>query len=238
VGTESVATAHAVVGRAEWLAARRDLLAKEKEFTRLRDELSRLRRELPWERVEQEYVFDGPTGTVTLGELFAGRRQLVVYHFMFGPDDDWTEACKHCSFWADSFDANVVHLAARDVTLVAVSRAQSDKIARYRERMGWSFTWVSSGGSDFNYDFGASFRDEEHEQPVYNFGTTVPGRGDREGVSVFFRDDDGTVYRTYSTYARGIDVLNATYNYLDLVPLGRGEDGQPNQYWVRRHDEY
>ena len=156
---------------------------------------------------------------------------------MFSPDDDWNGACKHCSFWADSFDANVVHLAARDVTLVAVSRAQLEKIERYRARMGWSFRWVSSYASDFNYDFGVSFREDERDRPVYNFGTLAPGMSDREGVSVFTTDAAGAIYRTYSTYARGIDLLNAAYNYLDLVPLGRGEDGQP-QYWVRRHDEY
>ena len=227
-----------VVDHDEWLAAREALLAREKEFNRRRDELSQARRELPWERVSKEYVFASPHGQVTLPELFAGRPQLVVYHFMFDPADPWDEACKHCSFWADSFNPNAVHLAARDVTLVAVSRAQIEKIERYRERMGWTFIWVSSYDSDFNHDFGVSFRDDEVDKPVYNFGTLVPGRRDREGVSVFFKAENGEVYRTYSTYARGIDLLSTAYNYLDLVPLGRGEEGQPNQFWVRRHDEY
>ena len=229
---------HRVVDHEEWLRERRELLAEEKEFTRHRDELSRRRRELPWERVEKDYVFAGRDGPETLADLFAGRRQLVVYHFMFNPDDDWAEACKHCSFWADNFNPNVVHLAARDVSFVAVSRAQLEKIERYRARMGWTFKWLSSHDSDFNYDFGVSFHENEHEQPVYNFGTIAPGLPDREGVSVFYKDDDGAIYRTYSTFARGIDVLNTAYNYLDLVPLGRGEEGMSNQYWVRRHDEY
>jgi predicted dithiol-disulfide oxidoreductase (DUF899 family) len=227
-----------VVGHDEWIAARKDLLAKEKEFTRLRDELSRARRHLPWERVEKEYVFAGPDGDETLSELFAGRGQLVVYHFMFNPDDEWKEACLHCSFWADNFNPIIVHLNARDVTMVAVSRAQLDKIDRYRARMGWSFKWLSSHGSDFNYDFGVSFNPGDYEAPVFNFDTLSPGRGDREGVSVFSKDPSGQIFRTYSTYGRGIDLLNTAYNYLDLVPNGRGEEGQSPQYWVRRHDEY
>ena len=227
-----------VVGSREWIAARKDLLAKEKAFTRLRDELSRERRELPWQRVEKEYVFVGPDGDQTLAELFEGRSQLVVYHFMFGPDDEWDEACLHCSFWADNFDPIIVHLHARDVTMVAVSRAQIDKINRYRARMGWSFKWLSSHDNDFNYDFGVSFAEDDFEKPVFNFDTLPPGRGDREGVSVFSKDASGQIFRTYSTYGRGIDLLNTAYNYLDLVPNGRGEEGQPPQYWVRRHDEY
>ena len=229
---------HAVVDRAEWLEARRELLAREKEFTRSRDELSRARRELPWERVEREYVFAGPDGEETLADLFEGRGQLVVYHFMFSPDDPWEKACRHCSFWADNFDPIVVHLNARDVTMVAVSRARPEQIARYRARMGWRFKWLSSHGSDFNYDFGVAFRPEELESPVYNVGTLAPGLPDREGVSVFVKDASGQIFRTYSTYARGIDMLNTAYHYLDLVPGGRGEDGQSPQYWVRRRDEY
>jgi predicted dithiol-disulfide oxidoreductase (DUF899 family) len=229
---------HEIVERTAWLDARRALLQREKEFTRLRDELSRARRELPWERVTKDYVFDGPDGEESLRDLFAGRGQLVVYHFMFDPDETWDEACRHCSFWADNFDPVVVHLAARDVTMVAVSRAQLEKITRYQERMGWTFRWLSSYASDFNYDFGASFRDGEQDEPVYNFGTLVPGRGDREGVTVFAMDERGDVFRTYSTHARGIDMLNTAYHYLDLVPKGRGEEGRAPQYWLRRHDEY
>jgi predicted dithiol-disulfide oxidoreductase (DUF899 family) len=229
---------HATVGHDEWLEARRALLVREKEFTRLRDELSRARRGLPWEPVEKEYLFDGPDGRETLADLFGGRSQLVVYHFMFSPDDAWDQACPHCSFWADNFDPIVVHLEARDASLVAVSRAQLGKIERYRRRLGWSFKWASSYGSDFNYDFGVSFRPGEEESAVYNLGTIVPGRADREGVSVFVKDRSGQVFRAYSTYARGIDMLNTAYHYLDLLPQGRGEEGRAPQYWVRRRDEY
>ena len=210
-------TEHAVVGHDEWLAARTELLHKEKEFTRLRDELSRERRALPWERVEKEYVFDGPDGRETLADLFAGRSQLVVYHFMFAADAAWDEACPHCSFWADNFNPIIVHLNARAVTMVAVSRAPLENIERYRARMGWSFKWLSSDDGDFNYDFGASFRPEERSERVFNFGTLVPGGPDREGVSVFLKDDAGQIFRTYSSHARGIDLLNTAYNYLDIV---------------------
>jgi predicted dithiol-disulfide oxidoreductase (DUF899 family) len=224
-----------VVVHEDWLAARIELLAREKDFTRLRDELSRQQRALPWERVEPEYVFDGPAGKETLADLFDGRSQLVVYHFMFPPEDD--EGCPSCSFWADSFDANVIHLNARDVTFVAVSRAPLAKLDAYRRRLGWTFKWVSSGGNDFNYDYRVSFRPEEQGEPVYNFGTIAPGFADREGMSVFYRDTSGEVFHTYSAYARGIDILNAAYNYLDLVPKGRDE-GARGQFWVRRRDEY
>ena len=228
-------TEHAVVAHDAWLAARKELLAKEKEFTHARDQLSRQRRELPWEAVEKEYVFEGARGKQTLAELFDGRSQLVVYHFMFPPE--WDEGCPHCSFWADSFDPNVVHLKARDVTLIAVSRAPYTKLAPYRERMGWSFDWVSSFENDFNHDFGVSFTPEQQDAPVYNFGTLSPGFAEREGVSVFCKDG-GALLHTYSTYARGIDLLNTAYNYLDLMPKGRDEEGRPSQFWVRRHDEY
>jgi predicted dithiol-disulfide oxidoreductase (DUF899 family) len=228
---------HEVVQHDLWVAARKELLAHEKELTRLRDELSRLRRELPWEPVEKEYVFEGADGRRTLSELFDGRSQLVVYHFMFDPA--WDEGCKSCSFWADSFDPNVVHLSARDVTLVAVSRAPYRKLAAYRDRMGWTFPWFSSSGSDFNADLGVAFAAEEQERAgAYNYGSLVPRMADREGVSVFAKEADGRVFHTYSTYSRGIDLLNTAYNYLDLVPNGRDEDGQHPQSWVRRHDEY
>ncbi len=227
---------HRVVARDEWLDARRQLLGREKEFTRLRDEIGQEQRALPWEAVEQEYVFDGPEGGETLADLFDGRSQLIVYHFMFAPEDD--AGCPHCSFWADSFDANVVHLNARDVTMVAVSRAPYAKLAAYRDRMGWTFKWLSSEGTDFNYDYGVSFAPDETGDLVYNFGTKAPELPDREGMSVFYRDEDGNLFRTYSTYARGIDMLNAAYNYIDLVPKGRDEQGRAPQFWVRRHDEY
>jgi predicted dithiol-disulfide oxidoreductase (DUF899 family) len=231
-------TEHDVIAHEDWIEARKELMRKEKEFTRLRDELSRERRALPWERVEKEYSFEGPDGKETLADIFDERSQLIVYHFMFDPEDEWDEACKSCSFWADNFNPVIVHLNARDVSMVAVSRAQPEKIARYRERMGWSFKWLSSYGSDFNYDFGVSFRPEERDSPVYNFGTIVPGMPDREGMSVFVQDDSGAIFRTYSSYARGIDLFNTAYNYLDAVPKGRDEGDQFPQYWVRRHDEY
>ena len=227
---------HEVVTHGAWLEARKELLAREKEFTKLRDELSRRRRELPWERVEKEYVFEGADGTRTLPELFDGRSQLVVYHFMFEPESD--EGCKSCSFWADNFDPNVIHLKARDVTLVAVSRAPYPKLAAYRERMGWSFPWYSSAGTDFNVDYGVTFAPEDRERRLYNYGSLAPRGPEREGASVFYREADGAVFHTYSTYARGIDLLNTAYNYLDLVPKGRDEADGRSQSWVRRHDEY
>ena len=228
---------HEVVSSERWLEARRRLLAKEKEFTRLRDELSRERRALPWEAVDQDYLFEGPEGKQTLPQLFDGRSQLVVYHFMFAPD--WEAGCPHCSRWADSFDGVIVHLNQRDVTMIAVSRAAYAKLAAYRKRMGWSFKWVSSSGTDFNFDYHVSFTPEESEKKraLYNFTMQDPGVSEREGASVFYKDPRGRVFHTYSTYARGIDALNADYQYLDLVPKGRDE-GDRGPYWVKRHDEY
>jgi predicted dithiol-disulfide oxidoreductase (DUF899 family) len=228
-------TEHEVVGHDQWIEARKALLAEEKAFTRRRDELTRRRQELPWERVEKEYVFDGPEGKRTLADLFDGRSQLVIYHFMFGPDD--AEGCQSCSFWADNFNPNVIHLKARDVTLVAVSRAPLDRLAAYEKRLGWSFEWVSSGQTDFNFDYGISFSPADQERPVYNYGSGSPRIPEREGMSVFFKDEDGNIFHTYSAYARGIDLLNTAYNYLDLVPKGRNE-GDRGQSWVRRRDEY
>ena len=226
---------HRVVSHDEWVAARKDFLQQEKEFTRQRDELSRRRRELPWERVEKEYVFDGPNGKESLSDLFDGRSQLIVYHFMFPPE--WEAGCPHCSFWADNFDDNVIHLNHHDTSMVAVSRAPFEKLDGYRKRMGWSFQWLSSGGNDFNYDYGVSFHPEEQKKSVYNYGTIAPGFSDREGTSVFCKDADGHVFHTYSTYARGIDMMNTAYHYIDLTPQGRDEGDHP-QSWVRRHDEY
>ena len=225
---------HPVVPHDEWVAARTELLAKEKEFTLRRDELSRNRRDLPWEKVEKDYVFDGPNGKESLRDLFDGRSQLVVYHFMFPPE--WDAGCPHCSHWADNFNGVIVHLNHRDVTFVAVSRAPYAKLKKYEKRMGWTFKWLSSHDTDFNYDLGVSFRPEDQQKPVYNYGRE-PGFSDREGVSVFYKDAKGNVFHTYSAYARGIDMMNVDYQYLDLVPKGRDEGGR-GPFWVRRHDEY
>jgi len=231
-------TRHPVVSREKWLAARKRLLKKEKTFTRARDALSRDRRKLPWEKVDKPYAFDGDRGRETLADLFQGRSQLVVYHFMFPPD--WDEGCRSCSFWADNFNPLVVHLEHRDTSFVAISRAPLAKIQRFKQRMGWTFKWVSSAPSDFNYDLQVSFRPEEVKggKALYNYGTIAPGMTDREGMSVFFRDPSGAVFHTYSSYARGIDILNTAYNYLDLTPKGRDEDPADVQGWVRYHDRY
>ena len=222
------------VSHDEWLEARKQLLGAEKEFTRARDELTRQRQALPWEPVEKDYVFDGPNGEETLADLFDGQSQLVVYHFMFAPEDD--AGCKSCSFWADNFNPNVVHLNARDVSFAAVSRAPIEKLEAYRRRMGWDFHWVSSGKTEFNFDYGVSFTPEQQDELLYNYGTLAPRIADREGLSVFARED-GRIFHTYSAYGRGIDLVNTAYNYLDLVPRGRDE-GDRGQAWVRRHDEY
>jgi predicted dithiol-disulfide oxidoreductase (DUF899 family) len=228
---------HKVVSHPEWIEARRELLKKEKEFTRLRDQLSQWRRDLPWERVEKSYVFEGPTGKESLSDLFDGRSQLVVYHFMFAPD--WDAGCPHCSHWADNFDRVIVHLNQRNVTMIAVSRALYSKLVVYERRMGWSFKWVSSFGSDFNFDYQASFTPNQlaEKRAFYNFVEQDPGVSEREGVSIFYKDRKGHIFHTYSTYARGIDTLNVDYQYLDLVPKGRDENGK-GPFWVRRHDEY
>ena len=238
---------HPVVSHEEWLAAREAFLRKEKEFTRLRDELNEQRRALPWERVAKGYVFDGLNGKETLEELFDGRSQLVVYHAMFNPptasgETSWTQdgACHGCSFWLDNFSAGIVtHLNQRDVTVIAASRAPVASIAAFKKRMKWDFKWVSSGDGDFNFDFGVSFRAEEmaKKKAYYNYTLQNPGLAEREGISVFYKNPDGEVFHTYSTYARGLDMLNVAYHYLDIVPKGRDE-GDRGPYWVRRHDEY
>src|SRR6202022_2343687 len=227
-----------VVAPAEWVAARKELLKKEKEFSQLRDELSRQRRELPWEKVDKPYVFDGPSGKETLAELFETRNQLIVYHFMFSPDDD--DGCESCSFWADNFNGIGVHLNHRDVTFVAISRAQLSRIEPFKKRMGWSFKWVSSFHNDFNFDYQASFTPEEVHSGAafYNYAITEVGDVDLVGISVFSKDESGTVFHTYSCYSRGVDMLNGTYHYLDLTPKGRDEASGSTQSWVRRHDEY
>lgn len=228
-----------VVSHEDWLKARRELLAAEKDFTRQRDALTRRRMTMPWERVEKRYQFEGPNGALSLVDLFEGRSQLIVYHFMFAPD--WDEGCKSCSFWADNFDGIPVHLKHRDVTLAAVSRAPLAKIIAYKKRMGWSFSWVSSNGGDFNFDYHVSFTPEEiaEGKAYYNFDVRPVGVSDEQGVSVFFKNESGEVFHTYSCYGRGIDMLNGAYQYLDLVPKGRDEGGLDfPMRWVRRHDQY
>lgn len=230
---------HKVVSREEWLAARREHLLKEKEFTRLRDQLSQDRRELPWVKVEKEYLFDGPNGRETLSDLFNGQSQLIMYHFMYGPD--WEEGCPSCSFWADNFNGIDIHLKHRDINLVAVSRAQLDTLDAYKKRMGWSFKWVSSIGSDFNHDYHVSFTSNEMEkgEAFYNFINSKVPSEEMPGISVFFKNQQGDVFHTYSCYARGLDLLNGAYNFMDLVPKGRDEDDLPyTMAWLRRHDQY
>ena len=230
---------HKIASREEWLEARKALMAHEKEFTRSRDRLSEERRALPWVRVDKTYVFDGAAGRKTLADLFDGRHQLVVQHFMFAPD--WNEGCKHCAFWADGYERMIPHLAARDTTLVAVSRAPLDKLNAFKKRMGWSFDWYSSAPSDFNYDYAVSFTAEEVKSgaKAYNFGTSAFGGEEAPGISVFYRDQAGNVFHTYSCFARGVDMMNAAYHYLDLTPLGRHEEGLPYPMdWLRLRDSY
>src|SRR5262245_4297565 len=230
---------HPVVSREEWLRARTALLAREKEHTRLRDELSRQRRELPWVRIDKVYRFDGPDGEVTLAELFEDRRQLLVQHFMLGPG--WEQGCPSCSFMADHTDGMNVHLAQRDITLVAISRAPLAEIERFRRRMGWQFKWVSSHGSDFNYDFHVSFTPEEEARGEvhYNYDTQPFESEELPGVSVFYKDDAGEVFHTYSTYRRGVEVMMGAYNLMDLTPKGRDEDDLDfTMAWLRHHDRY
>ena len=230
--------AHQTVSRDQWIEARTKLLAKEKELTRLRDELSRERRQLPWVRVTKPYVFDGPNGKETLADLFEGRSQLVVYHFMFGPD--WEAGCKSCSFWADNFEQIVVHLKQRDVTLVAVSRAPLAALEAFKKRMGWTFKWVSAANNDFNFDYHVSFRPEElaNGSSYYNYAWAKSSMTELPGISVFYKDANGAVFHTYSCYARGLDMMNAAYHYLDLVPKGRDETGDHKMAWVRHRDSY
>jgi predicted dithiol-disulfide oxidoreductase (DUF899 family) len=228
-----------VVSQSEWVDARKKFLAKEKEFTRLRDELSRQRRELPWEKVEKEYVFEGPSGKETLGDLFKGRSQLVVYHFMFGPG--WGAGCPSCSYLADHFDGPSIHLANRDVTLAVISRAPMAEIAAFKKRMGWRFHWVSSFGSDFNYDYHVSFTAKEQAKGkvYYNYELTEFPSEEGPGLSVFKKDECGVIFHTYSSYARGLDIFVGAYNFLDHVPKGRDEEGLAfSMAWVRHHDKY
>jgi predicted dithiol-disulfide oxidoreductase (DUF899 family) len=222
----------------EWLAARRALLVREKQLNRLRDELAEQRRALPWVPVDEPYTFEGADGTATLRDLFAGRSQLLVYHFMFGPD--WAEGCPSCSFWADSFDGVVVHLAHRDITLVCVSRAPYPALDAYRRRMGWTFPWYSSGKSEFNVDFHVSFTPEQQRDGAeYNFAHVEHPGDELPGISAFALGTDGRVYHTYSAYSRGLDPFNSGYQLMDLAPKGRDEAGLPHTMaWLYRHDAY
>jgi predicted dithiol-disulfide oxidoreductase (DUF899 family) len=231
--------ANKVVTQQEWLEARRQHLEREKEFTRLRDELGEARRKLPWVKIDKEYRFDSVDGKQALPDLFEGASQLIVYHFMYGPD--WEEGCPSCSFWADNFNGIDVHLKHRDISLVAVSRAPLETLQAYCKRMDWDFKWVSSYGSDFNFDFQASFTPEEMDkgEMFYNFSTNSFPSDEAAGVSVFYKNDRNEVFHTYSTYARGLDMLNGAYHYMDLAPRGRDEkDLSSTMEWLRRRDQY
>ena len=230
---------HQIVSRQEWIEARKAHLAHEKELTRARERLSEERRALPWVKVDKPYLFDAADGRKTLADLFKGKNQLVVQHFMFAPD--WNEGCKSCSFWADGFERMVPHLAARDTTLVAVSRAPLPKLLAFRSRMGWTFDWVSSAANDFNYDYAVSFTPDDLKSGnrIYNFGTTDFSIEEAPGISVFYRNEAGDIFHTYSCFSRGLDMMNAAYHYLDLTPLGRHEEGLPYPMdWVRLRDQY
>jgi predicted dithiol-disulfide oxidoreductase (DUF899 family) len=231
--------AHTTVSREEWLEARRTLLAKEKELLKAKDALREQTRALPWVKVDKDYVFDGPNGKETLADLFAGRSQLIVKHFMMGPG--WKEGCLGCSFGADQTDGSVVHLINHDVMFTAVSRAPYPEIAAYHKRMGWSFKWVSSFGSDFNYDYHVSFTEEEKKanRAFYNFRDGPYMFDELPGYSVFYKDEAGDIFHTYSTFARGTEMLGGVYGFLDVTPKGRNEPPGGNlSDWVRRHDEY
>lgn len=228
-----------VVSHEEWLAARKQFLKKEKQFSKLRDELVGERRSLPWERVEKPYVFDGPHGKETLSELFEGRSQLIIYHFMFAPG--WEEGCPGCSFIGDHLDGAITHVNQRDITLVAVSRAPRVRFEPFRKRMGWKFKWLSSAGTDFNFDYRVSFTKEQIAKGKldYNYGSDTPPHEEHPGASVFYQDDRGHMFHTYSTYARGLDQLLGAYNWIDLTPKGRNEEALSfPMAWVRHHDRY
>ncbi len=230
---------HTVVSRDAWLAARRELLAREKAFTRERDALSAARRALPWVRVDKDYRFESNAGTLSLADLFKDCSQLAVYHFMF--DDDWETGCKSCSFWADNYNGITDHLRARDVSFVAVSKAPLAKLQAFRTRMGWGFEWVHSPDNVFGKDYGVSFSQAQIDagEDHYNYSNESIGMGEMPGLSVFFRDDDGAIYHTYSCYGRGLDILNSAYHHLDLTPRGRDEAAFDfPMAWVRLHDEY
>lgn len=227
-----------IVSGDEWLEARLAHLVREKEFTRLRDELTRERQQLAWVRIDKEYLFDSADGKRSLADLFVGRKQLLIYHFMFGPD--WEEGCPSCSYWADNFNGIDIHLAHRYTTLLAISNTSVEKIEAYKNRMGWIFNWVSSLGSDFDQNFHVTFTQDEVDKSemYYNYQLTKFPGSEGPGISVLFRDESGDVFHTYSCYARGLDMLNGAYHMLDLTPLGRDEEGKGNMYWLRRRDQY
>ena len=231
---------HPILSREEWVKARKELLEKEKEFTRLRDQLNAESRELPWVRVEKTYVFDGPNGKETLSDLFAGRSQLIVNHFMLGPG--WKEGCVGCSFGADHNDGIIVHLEHHDATFVAVSRAPRPEIEAFKKRMGWRFKWVSSFGSDFNYDYHVSFTPDEIRKGkvYYNYDVREFQVEELAGTSMFYKDANGDIFHTYSVFARGSEMLGGAYGYLDHLPKGRNETGPNHDLsdWVRHHDKY
>jgi len=236
--TTTATKEHQIVTEKEWLVARKALLVTEKKFTRLRDQLSRQRRNLPWVKVEKDYIFDGPGGKATLADLFDGSSQLIVYHFMFGPD--WDEGCSHCAFWTDHYDGALVHLRQRDTNLVLVSRAPWQKLAAFKKRMGWKLEWYSSLENEFNFDFHVSFTPEDIKSGslVYNYAKIESDMDELPGLSAFYKDDTGEVFHTYSAFSRGIDILNTTYHFLDLTAKGRDENPDSPQDWVRHHDQY
>ena len=230
---------HKVVSQSEWLRSRSEFLAKEKELTHRNDELARQRRELPWTKVDKDYVFLGPQGKLSLADLFNGRSQLATYHFMFGPD--WEEGCPGCSYVMDHMNGAIEHLQARDVSLVLVSRGPLEKLLAFKQRMGWRIPWVSSGGCDFNRDFGVFFTKEEVASGAnaYNFATIPPHGEENPGLSCFCKDPAGAAFHTFSGYGRGLEAMLATYAILDRAPKGRDEDGLPSPMaWVRHHDKY
>ena len=237
--TKEHAQKHKVVSKDEWLKASKEFLEKEKEFTQKRDEISRQRRELPWVKVDKNYVFDTTEGKKTLAELFENHSQLIVYHFMFGPR--WKEGCPGCSFVSDHIDSILPHLKAKDVSLVVISRGPLTQIEPFKKRMGWQFKWASSYGSDFNYDYNVSFTKEQLDtgEVNYNYQMQSPHSEEAHGHSVFYKDENGDIFHTYSSYARGCEMMLTTYSYLDILPKGREEESfNPPMSWVRHHDRY
>lgn len=238
-GPDDAITDHPVVPHDAWISARKQLLKREKELTRLSDEVSAARRALPWEKVEKNYIFNGPDGKVTLADLFGAKRQLIVHHLMFAPG--WTEACIGCSHSADHADAARQHFENADVSYAAISRAPLADLEKFRKRMGWTFAWISSGDTDFNYHYGVSFTPEQvaSGNVGYNYGTSTYAYDELPGVSVFYKDEAGNIFHTYSTYTRGLDILLGSHNYLDLTPKGRGGVvTAENTGWLRYHDQY